>query len=434
MNRFNRYSRLFLAPDAGEPAGGAPAAVLDAPAAIDNPGDYVPESPADIEAMINGTAPAKEPAKKEEPTKPGEKKPDAAKTAKVGEKPKEGDVPVKQLREQYEATKAENTKHAARIAELEKAQSDNPTITDLRTQLTTAQTEAKAAREEADSLQKRIAMHDPAATRKVKELETKFNSDIGSVFEMVPDLSGSYASLVREFGALPRGKEDYSAKFKEFREKVREQFPDDVQAVMDAVNKGHQFNGERGNLESTLREDAGKMMHEENASRWNTASKVLETDLATVLDVPEDIATSDPYNPLMFLKHVAEADPEAFGKQKAQITSFVRGIMIGPKPKTAADFPGMSPEQVTAALQKEQQAFIADRNKSAKYMIQGMMTLANLRGFLEGYKKLEERVEKASKAAPPDPTKAAGVDSPTGDTLKDYVPPTPDELERSVYR
>lgn len=430
----NRHFNIHLAEDDGGGGGGGTEQVI-------NVADFEPTGAAELEAMVNGIEPpakpqAQQPApeekpKQEEPPKKHETQPE--KKQEPAAKTRDKD-PV-HLRKEYEATKAERDTLKAQIAEMEKAVKENPEIASLRSELDSLKKERETLAKSAEDYERKLAMHDPLATRKMRELDDKFNTEIKNVFDLVPDLDGDYVGLVRQFASLPRNsREEYNQSLKEFRDAIRDKYPDDFATVFDAVNKGYQHRIESAKLADQLRTDSSRFHHEERLKLWEGGVKGLEEDAKTFFEVPEDIAESDPHNPVLFLKTIRESLPEdkqaAFDKQQQQTMAFVKRFMLGGRPKTAQDYPGMTPEQVAEAQAKESESLYGERKAGARMLAQGIMLLANLRPFLADYTKMQARLAELAQQQPPDPTGSGESNRHTDSStdLSKWEPPKPVEI------
>lgn len=444
------YWMQFLAPDGGE--GGSGGAALESTISPAEPYDvrtYEPISIADLEAQINGPdapeieAPPAPKQKSPPPPKTPEAKPKTPPPAKQEAKtppaapetaPSELDpakAPVNQLREAYVSTKAEL--ETAR-KELEALRTDHPELKTAREELATMRKQAEEWKKAQDDYERKLALQSPAATKRMREMDAKFNEEMTERISEVPGLEPHYAKLVRDYARLPHGKPEYGDKLADFEQELIDLLGSERKAdrALPLITRGLAHWREMAKTEQELRQDSGKFIFEQESKAWEADAQKFQADAEHLLDVDPDIATADPYHPTLYLQHCAKQAPEQFNDRRDKLLKVAQMAMMPPKPRTKNDFPGLTDEQIADTLKRQAQEHLEAKRVAIRLIVQGGLTQFFHRGFWEQYKKMEERA-KSEATAEPSPRTAATASRPGAGSFIDplsYEPPAvPDERD-----
>lgn len=377
--------------------------------------NYVPPSTDDISKFIqDGKESDAGPVGKTEAPKV-EEKPAAKPEEKPGEKPpaksEEPAPPAAQLRKRLSELEAEKTRLEG---ELSVAKSDKR-VEELTNKLT-AQEKAIADKEKAIAeTERKLLVHNPLVSKRLVELRDKFNADYNSTLEIVPNLKGDYKGLVDEFASLPRGKDEYGQKLKDFRAKLREKFDDDAGTVFDAVRKGFDFMNNHAKLADEVQRDAERLEFEARNEEWSKSHESIDKQWNDWFTPPADAAATDPYNHNLFLqKFEAGMDKAEVERVNGALKSFVDRVFNGAQPRTAKDFPGMTEAQVREELGNIESRVAKDREDAKRILAVGAKLLTYFRPFIADWQKMKARAEGKAEGAPPDPTGKSGVAAKPG--------------------
>lgn len=464
LNYFVREYMRFRMPDAG--GGGGGASVVDPPAGgadeIMDPLTYNPPAPADIETFLNapeGTEPPKgttdpakpPPAKKEEPPvakgteKDGAQKAAAEKAAaekvatekaaadkkvaeaKAAADKKAGEGPgAKNLREQL--TKLETT-NADLQKQLEAAKSDTR-IADLTKRIEGNESAIKEKEAAIADRDRKLLIHNPHVAKPLNDLKEAFNKEHAGFIDAVPTLEGEYRAMLDEFEALPRGTAEYAEKLAAFRANIKEAFGDDHQTVYDALRRGLRFRQEYGAEFKKVQATAIEEDFKGRRGEWESAHKEIDTEFSKWLEPPADYETTDPLNPVAFMKKFEELMPaDQVGRTNANMKRIIDLAFNGAQPKTKADFVGMDDAQIEQELAAQGKQVQEARALAKRTLAVGGKVLAYLRPILAEYAKMRDKIAELTKSAPPDPSKTPGSESAGGgeDDLLNYEPPAVSE-------
>lgn len=372
-----------------------------------------------------GAKPAEEKKEVEKPVekpadekKPEEKKPDQQK-----------EPPAAQLRNRLRELEGERDKLNAA---LEAAKGDKR-VEELTAKL--AEKEAAIAEKEkaVASVQRQLEAHNPLVSKRLTEMSKKLNADLEPTFEMVPDLERDYKGLIEEFESLPRGKEGYAEKLREFRDRLRDKFGDDAQTAFDAVRKGVQFRVEYGAAAAQIQADAAGAIFSEQREQWQKGNTRIEQDFAKWFEPPADAETTDPYNANLFLKKFREQMPaDAVKEMDTNLKGWVSRVFNGVQPRSKSDFPGMSDAQIQQEMSKIEERTKAEREDAPRIAAVAVQALWMMRPVIAEYQKLKQRVEAIGEAQPPDPTRKDGQRPADDQTVDDFKFKSPEEIEREI--
>lgn len=388
--------------------------------------EFEAPNPGDMLADITGgkdTEPNDDPQKKEPVKEPDKKEPEPE--PKPAKEP-----PAKQLREQYEATKKENADLKAKLEAAEKVD-NHPKVKELSEKLEALTREREELSKKTEEYEKKLAISDPLANTKVRELQDKFNAEYSSAIEMVPEIADNFHALVREFAALPReDRTAYAQALSEFETKLEDIVgPRKYGTAMDIIRKGQQFMGEHRKLVNEVQTDAKRIAFEQQEKQWKEYDTEVSSELAEALSVPEGLETSDPHSPLLFINKTLEVMEEPKRKELLEkVDTFARKLFAGQKPRSDKEYVGLTPEEIQQKQSEEAQWYKEARKMGVRALKQGLLTLALQRPFMAEYAKMRDALERKSKANPPDPTAGTG-DKGGGsadDDIANFKPPVAD--------
>lgn len=442
-----KTASFFFAPE--DVGGGGGTALADsisttAPADFDI-ANYVPPTPQSVEEdILNGADDAPpEPVRQPEQKKPAPQqkqqtkpapKPDAKKPADAPAAPEMDPekAPVAQLRTAYQTAKSDLE---ATRKELETLRTDHPELKTTRAKLKEVESKAAEYEKARVDYERRLAMHDPAATQRVKDMDRAFNEEMGPLVSTMPRLQAEYGALVRDYQKVQalNGKPEFQDAFDEFEQKLVDAYGERrADRVMDLVNRGAEHIRKVQRVQQELHQDADKFLYDQQVSSYAKDRERFEKDVEGALDIDPAIAAEDPYNPLLFLQHCKKEAPEQFDEYYGKLKQVVELAMLPPRPRQKSDFPGLSDDQIADTLRKEAQQAGQAKKVMSRLALQGAMAQYFMRPFLSKLKKLEERLAGEVEDAP-DPSSTGGkaAGSKVLD-LNSYEAPAIDENE--VYR
>lgn len=401
---------VFLAPDDPGSGGGGGVEAPTAPEASD---DMI--STQELEAQLGAAAlegaqaisptptpptptPPAQP-KKEEPAKPD---PQQAKPKKTK------DENMAELRRQAEE------REAARVAAEKERDDIKASRTSLETEkaslakeIEALKSERQAIIDEREEIRKQLLAIDAMQAPEIAELGKKFNAEISEVFEQVPALnSAKYNDLLRGYMSLPHGKEDFAEKHAEFREVLKEQFPDDWQEVNRAILRGVKHVREERELVKKIQGDSIGYQHKRNVSGWEEKAQHFDKLAPSFFHADESKRAADPYDPMLFIADYIKNSPEE-GKKLSeymkQVTDFVRNTRLGPKPVTDADFAGMEPQQIADRVVQMQEQHQKNGDLLWRAAARGFVLERLFRPMVQLIQKNREALEAVKKNDPPNP-------------------------------
>lgn len=411
------FVRIFFNAD-GVPGGtDAPVAEPHASTADAIASELEDFTPPDLNALGDtpkpGEKPPTEPKKEEKPPEP--KKPEEPKQPDK----KTTEPPAKQLRDELERTRKERDDFKAKFE-------NHPKVKELEASIAERTKELESLKAEAEKTRKELDIRDPLASSKLRDHQQKFDQEFTRSIEFVPEIEGNYQQLVGEFANLPRNdREQYRTALAEFEQKVEEAVGGrKFAAAMDLIRKGHDFVQEHNSLRKEVTENASKIAYEARSTEWQKYDGEVSSILQGALEVPEDLEDSDPYHPALFLKRTLAEVPEEKQKETlSKIDTYLRRVFAGPKPKTEADFMGLSPKEIQERLAAEGAAHSKAKQEAVRIMKNGMLALTLMRPFLADYAKLRERVAKEAEEIPPNPNGGGDTPAAESDDLSTYTPP-----------
>lgn len=432
----NRRFPIFFA---GEGAGGGGGtAVLEKPitppavagAEDFDPMSYEPPSPDEVQKFVEGadldmpkgTVTPLEKPKTETPEvkPPEEKKEEQPKPAPKAPTEKE---PASQLRGRLKELETERDKLKT---ELEAAKTDTR-IEELNKKITENERRVAEKEEALKKATRKLQVYNPLLAEPLVKLRDAFNVEYKGFVDEVPGLDRAYKGLLDEFEALPRGKDEYGDKLKEFRGRVRDEYGEDGQTVLDAIKKGFEFRKKHSHMAEEVQRDGERLEFEATRNQWQSQRDELDKEWAGYFAPPADAETVDPYNHQLFLKKFEEVLPkEEVEKIDRNLKGFVDRVFNGAQPRTKDDFPGMSEEQVQQELAAMEERVGKERKDAKRILAVGAKLLYYFRPWISEYQKLRARAEGKAEAQPPDPTGKSGVKPSTveADELLEYQPPT----------
>lgn len=426
----NRRFPLFLEGDK-ESSGGGGTAVVDAPPPggdTFDPLTYTPPGAEALQKFVEGTevtppagtvTPLETPPKKEEPPVEPPKKEEAPKPVEKKQK----EEPASQLRGRLKELETEKTRLET---ELQAAKSDTR-VTELTKKLEENEKRIAEREEALSEVKRKLSVYNPLAHEKLVTMRDEFNAEFKGWTEEVPALEPVYRSLVDEFAGLPRGTAEFADKLREFRGKIREDYSEDADLVLSAIKKGYEFRTKHAKAAEEIQRDGEKHEFESMKTRWQAQRDELDKEWAGYFTPPADAETVDPYNHQLFMKRFEEVLPkEEVEKIDKNLKGFVDRVFNGAQPRTKADFPGMSDEQVKSELDAIEQRVASERKEAKRILAIGAKMLYYFRPWIADYEKLRARAAGRAEAQPPDPTGKDGV-KPAGksDDLMEYKPPAP---------
>lgn len=430
-----RHPFFFLAPDNGAPGSSGAAAVAApvTPPVVDaggggdtfDPLTYEPPNADDVTNFIktegddDGKGPLGKGGQKETPPAdddPAKAAADEAARKAADEKQKAeaaakkgGDEPAKLLRERVKTLEADKATLEAKLA----AATTDKQVETLTKQIAEKETAIAEREKKLTEMEQKLLLHSPHVAGKLKELEDNFNREYLQTLEVIPDLAQNYRSLVDEFEALPRGKPEYAEKLREFRNKIKEDYPDDVTAAFDQVRKGYEFRQNYSRTSKEVQENAQKIDFEGKSAAWKKEHDYVETNFEQWFEPPTDAAKTDPYHPLLFLK---ELEANIDEKERARINQNIKGtidrVFNGIQPRTKADFPDMDDAAIQAELARLNQAGLAERQQFMRVAAISAKTLAYWRPFVAEFTRMRDRLKALGDGRPPNPAK--GKDEASG--------------------
>lgn len=432
------YAAVAEAP-AGSSGGTAVAETITPDTGFD-PSTYEAPDVGDIDRFIDsegrGDAPlgknaAAKPVEKKADEKPVVEKPADEKKPEEKKPDQQKEPPAAQLRNRLKELEAERD---ALNTKLEAAKSDKR-VEELTAKL--AEKEAAIAEKEkaVEAVQRRLEAHNPLVSKKLTAMSDKFNAEFQQVTEIVPDLSASYRGLVDEFESLPRGKEGYSEKLREFREQLREAYGDDAGLVFEAVRKGVAFRGEYAQAADAIQKDAAGAIFGEQREQWQKSFDAVNQKYDQWFTPPVDAEANDPYNHNLFLKKFEEAMPaDEVAKINANIKAYTARVFNGPQPRSKTDFPGMDDAAIQKAMGEIETKAKAEREDAQRIFAVGAKLITYFRPLIAEWQKAKSRAGERSDGAPPDPTRKGGQRPASETSVDDFTMPSPEDIEQAIAR
>lgn len=386
----------------------------------------------DVAALIGDTSPppdpAKPPAPKPAPPAPKPPTPPAPKPPTPPVKPPAGDPPAKQLREELDAVKRERDELKAKF------ETGDPRIKQAEDAVKAKETEIAEARTKLADYEKRLAMSDPAVTKELADKDTTYNGDAGKFYSSVPELeSAQVHAFVKELNALPHGTPEYRKARAEFEQKVNlalggteDSEHRKLERALAFIEKTHEYAVERPKLVEKIEGSALKLKHEADMSSYEKQHADVRARIAAAKQVSDELRAENPTHPRVMLDTFIKAmKPEQVSEVEAGIGEYVELVTAGVRPKTDADFAGMSASQIREARQEESLRLQAARESLPDVLVTGLRALRFLPALVKDWQRLQAKVKEEDAAAPPDPTGGGDPAAPTGeDGLKDFRPPS----------
>lgn len=437
---------FFFAPVAEAPAGssgGTAVAETITPAGDFDPSTYEPPDIGDVDRFIDSEGKGDAPIGKTTEKKPIEKRADEKPVEKEKpadeKKPEEKKEPAALLRNRLKELEAQI---AEKEVQIQKKLADDELSAKQANELraTLAQKEAELAEQvkAAEAVQRRLEAHNPLVSKRLTEMSTKFNEEFARVTEIVPDLAADYRGLVDEFESLPRGKEGYSEKLREFRERLRDKFGDDASLAFEQVRKGVAFRGEYAQAAEKIQADAAGAIFGEQREQWQKSVDGINSKYDQWFTPPADAEANDPYNHNLFLKKFEEAmPPDEVKKINENIKAYTARVFNGPQPRSKSDFPGMDDAAIQKAMGEIDSKAKAEREDAQRIFAVGAKLITYFRPLIAEWQKAKLRAGERSDGAPPDPTRKDGQrPAGNGDTLEDALSSMPSEqdIENRIAR
>jgi hypothetical protein len=417
-------------PEGGDPSGGGGGDPN--PANADIMSFAPPELGGDLSSILDGKPPAPDPATPPAP-KPGEKPP--APPAKPGAppaKPPAGDPPVKLLREELEAVKRERDELKGTL------EKGDPKLKEVEAAVQAKEKEIAEARTKLADYEKRLAMTDPAVTKELADKDSTYNGDAGKFYSSVPELeSAQVNAFVIELDKLPHGTPEYRKARAEFEQKVNlalggtdETEHRKLERALAFIEKTHEYAVERPKLVQKIEGNALKLKHEADMSSYEKQHADVRARIAAAKQVTDEFRAEQPTHPRVMLDTFIKAmKPEQVAEVEAGIGEYVELVTAGVRPKTDADFAGMSASQIKEARQEESLRLQAARESLPDVLVTGLRALRFLPALVKDWQRLNAKLKEDEAAAPPDPTGGGDPNAPgDGDVLKDFRPPALGDL------
>jgi hypothetical protein len=363
------------------------------------------------------------PGKKKEEKPAAAKKPDPVtpQAKPVDKTGQTGDPPVKQLREELAALKAERDE-----LKTYKEKGD-PKLAEVEASLKAKETEISEAKTRIADYERRLAMADPEVTKELRESDSVYDKDAAKFYTGVPELSQpTINGFVKEYNQLPFGKPEYLEARRAFEAKVNEALGGNedsehrkLERALNFIERTHEYATERPKIVQKLNSSALKLQKEAQAGAYSKQSDFVKDAIAKAQIIPEGIEKTDPYHPKLMLKAFMEVIPEegraAFTKD---IPEFISRVLAGPKPRSEQDYAGMTPEQVRESQSAESEQHEVDRRIAADVMYNGLRALRLFPVLVKDWRRLREKLKEDVDTDPPDPTKG-GTGDGNADPLDD---------------
>jgi hypothetical protein len=252
----------------------------------------------------------------------------------------------------------------------------------------------------------------------------------------VPELdSTAINQLVTEFHDLPRGKpSEYKAARLAFEAKVNAALggSDEIEhrklgklSTSSSARTNSRSSGRGWNTRSSL--PRRKLKHDSEIAAYTKQQAAVRERLAKAKEVPDDLRAQQPYHPRVMLDTFSKVmTPEQLGDLEQGIPEFVELVTAGVRPRTDADFAGMSAKQVQEARQEEQARLEVAKEALPDVLSNGLRALRLFPVLVKEYQRMRAKLGEDKEAAPPDPTAAGGGGGGAagGDDLKELQLPT----------
>lgn len=366
---------------------------------------------------------------------PKAKAPAPAPKAPVPPKEPVGDgvnPPVKQLRDELATVKKERDE-----LKLYREKGD-PKLAEVEAAVKAKETEIAEAKERLADYERRLAMGDPEVTKKLREFDGAYEKDASKFYTRVPELQTSQVhALVGEYDKLPFGKPGFREAHAEFEAKVNEALGAaegmehrKLTQALEFIERTHEAAVERPKLLAELNGSALQMKQKFDIERHGKEVSTVKAHIEEAAKIPEGIEKTDPFHPKVTLKAFMDTLPEADqAKFTKDIPEFIERVMGGPKPRTEADYAGMTPDQVKQSKAAEAEKHQFDRKIAVDVMFNGLKALRILPALVKDWQRMRERLKGELEGAAPDPTGGAeGGDSGAGDDIKTFKAPNLDTV------
>lgn len=408
--------QIFFDPDTGGGGGGGGAGGSGSPEGGGGEGaggggggdsDLLTMTPPDIDAtnaFLQGKADA--------PPAPGKKDgaPAPKKDAPAPAPKKDGQTnepPANQLRKELEATRAELADAKKRL------EAGDPKVKELEGSVTAREKELSDLKQRAEDYRQRLLLHDPNVAEELVKLDTDYNARAGKFYRSVVEMGQPQVNaLVQEYHRLPFNKPEYAEARRNWEAAVNTalgaqegQDHRKLAAAIDFLEETHDFAIKRGDVEKSVRSSAQTREFEGQIKGYTAKSERIDGLLKKAGEVPDDLAKANPMHPDVvlgnFLKVLSEEDRK---KLTAGVPEFVKFAQAGLKPRSAADYSGMSPEQIAESRAEEEQRYNVAQDHATKILHQGAIALRVIPSMWKEIARLRAKVGETRDGRPPDPS------------------------------
>lgn len=385
--------------DTPAPTGGDPNADILSftPPDIGNVGDIITgKKDGDLNAPAPGVTPEPKPAPKEPAPKPG-----AAPSKAAPAEP-----PAKQLRDELEAVKKERDELKT------KYEAGDPRLKEVERAVKEKEDEIKEAKTKLADYERRLAMADPAVTKELQVKDTEYDGAAQKFYSSVPELTTPQVhSLVREFDKLPFGKDGYREAREAFEAKVNLALGAaegaehrKLERALEFIERSHEYAVERPRLVSEIEKSALQLKTKAEIESFSKQQAAVRERIAQAKTVPEDLRASQPFHPRVMLDTFSKAlSPEQNADLENGLSEYVELIAAGVRPKTDADFVGMSPQQIHEARSQDLERMEMAKASLPDVLFQGLKALRLFPALVKDWQRLSAKV-KEDEINPPDPT------------------------------
>lgn len=409
--------RVFFDPDngGGGGQGGAPAA-QPAPAAGDGgdgggggEGDLLTLAPPDVDLAAAFLSDKGDATKPPAPgTKPGAA-PKPGVPPAPAPAPAKGEPPAAQLRKELEATKAELASAKTRL------ESGDPRVKDLEASVQAKEKELASEKTRAQQYREKLLALDPEVAEEIVTMDEEYNKVATKFYRSVPLEKAQVESLLLKYHRLPTGAEHATARAaweQEVNEAMGAQDGNDhrkLGTALDFIEKTHDFAVEREQARKKVQQEATTREFEGSVKKYTTKATRVDDLISKAGQVPEDLRTANPLHPDVVLDTFIKVLPEESQKKlKEGIAEFTRLAIAGLKPRSSADYAGMSPQEVEVSRQEEQSRAAMAQDHAVKIIHQGALALRVMPAMWKEIQRLRAKVKEDFDGTPPDPTEGSG--------------------------
>lgn len=363
--------------------------------------------------------------KSEAPPEPGKKdapKPAPKPPAKPGAppEPKSGEPPAAQLRKELEATKAELASLKTRI------EAGDPRVKDLEAAVKAKEAELGSEKTRAEQYRERLLLMDPSVAEELVTLDSGYNKKAGSFYRSVTEIGQPQVNaLVEEFARLPHGKAEYGAARQQWEAKVNEALGATdgaehrkLERAIAFIEETYDFAVDRGQAERKVRAEASTREFEGSVKGYSTKAIRVDDLIKRAGEVTPDMETSNPLHPDVVLKNfLSVLTEEQQAKMKQGIPEFIRLAIAGLKPRSQADYAGLSPDQIAESRATETARAQTAQDHAVRVIHQGALALRVMPSMWKEIQRLRAKVKEDADGAPPDPSGNGGDSQGGGDEM-----------------